>query len=70
MLNASKGKRTIADFDRVMSSMAGEVHEDLMEDIQSSEKSDLLAYHLAKNPDKLDELNHMPVRERSGKSDG
>ena len=40
------------------------IHEDLLEDVLSPDKSDLLAYHLAKNPNKLDELNRMPVRER------
>jgi len=61
-----EGKSTISDFDRVMNKMAGvEVHEDVIEEIKSSEKSHLLAYHLANNPDKLAELNHMGDRERA-----
>jgi hypothetical protein len=44
--------------------MAGvNIHDDLIDEIVSSDKSPLLAYHLAKNPDKLRELNHMSARE-------
>jgi hypothetical protein len=35
----------------------------VIEEIMSSEKSALLAYHLAKNPDKLNALNQMSGRE-------
>jgi hypothetical protein len=54
----------IADFDVTMSKMAGvAIHDDLIDEIVSSDKSPLLAYHLAKNPDKLRELNSMSTRE-------
>jgi hypothetical protein len=63
-VKAAKG--AISDFDRVMNKMRGvEVHEDLIEEIKASDKSPLLAYHLASHPDKLAELNHMSERQRA-----
>jgi hypothetical protein len=35
----------------------------VIDEIKSSENSALLAYHLAKNPDKLNALNSMSARE-------
>jgi hypothetical protein len=59
-------KGAITDFDRVMSKMRGvAIHEDLIEEIKASDKSPLLTYHLAKNPEKLRELNHMSERDRA-----
>jgi hypothetical protein len=59
-----EARETIADFDTVMGTMKGvTVREDVLEEIKSSDKSPLLAYHLAKNPDKLRELNSMSGRE-------
>jgi hypothetical protein len=61
-----EAKGTITDFDRVMAKMQGAtIHEDLLEDVLASDKSHLLAYHLAKNPDKLAELNQMGERARA-----
>ena len=49
-----------------MQKMSGvPIHESLIEDVLSSDKSHLLAYHLANHPDKLTELNHMSDRERA-----
>jgi hypothetical protein len=59
-----EAKEIIADFDQVMGTMKGvTVREDVLEEIKSSDKSPLIAYHLAKNPDKLRELNSMSARE-------
>ncbi len=57
-------KEVIKDFDDVMAEMKGvNVRNDVIEEIMSSEKSALLAYHLAKNPEKLDAMNRMSPRE-------
>lgn len=57
-------REVIADFDQVMKGMDGvQVRNDVIEEIMSSENSALLAYHLAKNPDKLNALNSMSGRE-------
>lgn len=59
-----EARETIADFDAVMGTMKGvTIRDDLIEEIKASDKSPLLAYHLAKNPDKLRELNSMSGRE-------
>jgi hypothetical protein len=59
-----EARETIADFDSVMGTMKGvTVREDVLDEIKSSDKSPLIAYHLAKNPDKLRELNSMSARE-------
>ncbi len=59
-----EARETIADFDTVMEKMKGvTIRDDLIEEIKASDKSPLLAYHLAKNPDKLRELNSMSGRE-------
>lgn len=55
---------TITDFDEVMAEMRGvNVRNDVIEEIMSSDKSALISYHLAKNPEKLRELNAMSGRE-------
>jgi len=57
-------REVIADFDQVMKGMDGvQVRQDVIDEIKSSENSALLAYHLAKNPDKLNALNSMSARE-------
>jgi hypothetical protein len=57
-------REVIGDFDQVMKAMDGvQVRQDVIDEIMSSEKSALLAYHLAKNPDKLQSLNSMSGRE-------
>ena len=59
-----EARETIADFDAVMATMKGvTIRDDVIEEIKASDKSPLLAYHLAKNPDKLRELNSMSGRE-------
>ena len=59
-----EARETIADFDKVMGTMKGvTIRDDVIEEIKSSDKSPLLAYHLAKNPEKLRELNSMSGRE-------
>lgn len=59
-----EARETIADFDAVMATMKGvTIRDDLIEEIKASDKSPLLAYHLAKNPNKLAELNSMSGRE-------
>ena len=58
-------KSAIKDFDVVMRKMQGAlIHQDLLEDVLTSDKSDLIAYHLASNPATLEKLNRMPERER------
>lgn len=53
-------REVIADFDTVMKEMDGiQVRQDVIDEIMASDKSALLAYHLAKNPDKLQTLNRM-----------
>lgn len=57
-------REVIADFDQVMGTMKGvNVRNEVIEEIMSSEKSALLAYHLAQNPDKLNAMNTMSARE-------
>lgn len=59
-----QARETITDFDDAMEEMKGvNVRNDVIEEIMSSDKSALLAYHLAKNPEKLDALNSMSGRE-------
>jgi hypothetical protein len=59
-----EAKDTIADWDQVIGSAKGvTVHEDVIDLIIESDKSALLSYHLAKNPNKIRELNSMSGRE-------
>ncbi len=59
-----EAREVIADYDQVMDGMKGvTTRDDVIEEIKSSDKSHLLAYHLAKNPEKLRELNSMSSRE-------
>jgi hypothetical protein len=64
MERVEDAREVIADFDQVMKGMDGvQVRNDVIDEIMSSENSALLAYHLAKNPDKLNALNSMSGRE-------
>lgn len=57
-------REVIADFDQVMKAMDGvQVRQDVIDEIMSSDKSALISYHLAKNPNELDALNAMNSRE-------
>lgn len=57
-------REVIADFDQVMAKMKGvEVRNELIDEIMSSDKSALIAYHLANNPTELEALNSMSGRE-------
>jgi hypothetical protein len=59
-----EARGTITDFDEVMAEMRGvNVRDDVIDEIMSSDKSALIAYNLAKNPEKLRELNAMSGRE-------
>lgn len=61
-----EAKDGIADWDQVIGSAKGlTIHEDVMALIIESEKSPLLSYHLAKNPDKLRALNSMSRTEQA-----
>lgn len=67
-------RRQVSDFDEVVGKMRGvNVNESVMFDIMDSDKSALIVYHLAKNPEKVRELNAMSERERAreiGKLEG
>lgn len=57
-------REVIADFDQTMKAMDGvQTRNEVIEEIMSSDKSALIAYHLAKNPEKLNALNQMSGRE-------
>jgi hypothetical protein len=57
-------REVIADFDQVMGTMKGvNVRNEVIEEIMSSDKSALLSYHLAQNPEKLQAMNTMSARE-------
>lgn len=59
-----EAREVITDFDEVMATMKGvTVRDDVIEEIKSSDKSHLLSYYLAKNPEKLSELNSLSGRE-------
>lgn len=62
--NAEVARERIPDFDKVVRSAAEiSVKPELAEEILASDKSALLQYYLAKNPDKARELNGMSGRE-------
>lgn len=57
-------REVIADFDQAMAGMKGvNIRNEVIEEIMSSDKSALLSYHLAKNPDVLARLDGMSGRE-------
>ena len=57
-------RERIADFDGALKSMQGVfVNDAVIDEIQASDKGPLLAYHLARNPERLRELNGLTGRE-------
>lgn len=59
-----EAREVIPDWDQTMAKMKGvTVRDAVIEEIKSSDKSHLLSYHLAQNPEKLRELNSMSDRE-------
>lgn len=62
--SAAEARERIPDFDKVLASAQSiQIKPDLVEEIMSSDKAALLQYHLAKNPDKVRELNQLSGRE-------
>jgi hypothetical protein len=62
--NADVARERIPDFDKVVAAATSvTVTPSVQEELLASEKSALLQYHLAKNPDKVRELNSMTQRE-------
>ncbi len=62
----SHARERIDDFDEAMLHMRGvTVRDDVIDEIMTSDKGPLIAYHLAKNPAELHELNGMGARELS-----
>jgi hypothetical protein len=58
---AVEAKSSIPDFEKVLESARGaQVRDDIADFIQESEKGPHLAYHLAKHPDQLRDLNGKP----------
>jgi hypothetical protein len=58
-----EARETITDYDKVLASSKVPVSDEVGREILSSDKSALLSYYLAKNPDKLEALNSMTGRE-------
>lgn len=55
-----EAREKIADFEETMEGMKGvQVRQTVIDEIMLSEKGPLIAYHLAKNPERLRELNGM-----------
>lgn len=59
-----EARDVITDYDATMAQMKGvNVRQDVIDEIMESDKSALLAYHLAKNPERLRALNAMSGKE-------
>lgn len=58
-----EARETITDYDKVLASSKVPVSDEVGREILSSDKSALLSYYLAKNPEKLQALNEMSGRE-------
>lgn len=59
-----EAREIIADYDTVMAGMKGvTVSNDVIREIKSSEKGALIAYELARNPDRLAEMSRMTPME-------
>lgn len=59
-----EAREVIADYDKVMAGMKGvSISNDLIREIKSSESGALIAYELARNPDRLQAMNHMTPME-------
>jgi hypothetical protein len=62
--NADEARERIPDFDTVIATAkAVNINAEVREELLSSDKSALLQYHLAKNPDKAKALNELTGRE-------
>jgi hypothetical protein len=60
---AETARERIPDFDKVVSTANIDMKREVLEELLASEKSALLQYHLAKNPDKARALNGMSGKE-------
>ncbi len=59
-----EAREVIADYDKVMAGMKGvNVSNDLIREIKDSENGALIAYELARNPDRVQAMNHMTPME-------
>lgn len=58
-----EAKEAITDFDKVLASSTVPVSNEVSREILTSDKSALISYYLAKNPEKLQALNGMTGRE-------
>jgi hypothetical protein len=59
-------RETIADYDKVMEGMKGvQIRVGTINEIKSSEKSHLISYHFANNPDELTAFDDMTPREQA-----
>ena len=59
-----EARELITDYDKVMAGMKGvNVSNDLIREIKTSENGALIAYELARNPDRLQAMNHMTPME-------
>jgi hypothetical protein len=58
-----EAREEIADYDKVLASSKMPVADEVGREILSSDKSALISYYLAKNPEKLEALNKMTGRE-------
>lgn len=62
--NATEARERIPDFDKVVRSATDvTLKQEVVEELLASDKSALLQYHLAKNPDKARDLNGMTGKE-------
>lgn len=59
-----EARELITDYDKVMAGMKGvNISNELIREIKSSESGALIAYELARNPDRLQAMNHMTPME-------
>ncbi len=59
-----EAREVITDYDKVMAGMKGvSISNELIREIKSSESGALIAYELARNPDRLQAMNHMTPME-------
>ena len=59
-----EARELITDYDKVMAGMKGvSVSNDVIREIKSSESGALIAYELARNPDRVQAMNHMTPME-------
>jgi hypothetical protein len=66
LARVDKAREVIADFDAVMEGMKEvNVRDATIHEIMSSDKSDLISYHFATNPDDLHAFDAMTPREQA-----